>query len=208
MGQTTRQFKEGIVTRNPIFVLLLGMCPALAVTTTVRNGIGMGIAVALALLGSNITISLLRNLIPKQVRIVCYAMIIVTFVSVVDMLFRAYFPQLAITLGIYIPLIAVNCVILGRAEMYASKNSVMRSAIDGLAVGVGFIFALMAVGSIREIMAHGTWLDRQILPSRIPTVALMGMPAGAFLAMGFAVAAGQYFVRRRRKRRLYFEEVV
>ena len=166
MKQFLKQMREGILDQNPTLVQLLGMCPTLATTTSVKNAFGMGMAATVVLIFSNIFISLLRKFIPKQVRIAAYIVIISGFVTAVELLMKAYFFSLYQSLGLFIPLIVVNCIILARAEAFASKNPVLPSLVDGLAMGLGFTFALVILGSVREILGNGTWLDLQILPNR------------------------------------------
>ena len=149
---------NGILNENPVLRLVLGTCPTLAVTTMASNGIGMGLAATFVLLCSNIVISALRKVIPDQVRIPCYITVIAGFVSVVQMVVKAYVPDLDKALGVYLPLIVVNCIILGRAEMFASKNSIVDSALDGIGMGIGFTITLTIMGSIREIIGSGTWM--------------------------------------------------
>jgi electron transport complex protein RnfE len=200
MRKTLTQFWEGLVTQNPVLVLLLGMCPALAISTTVENGIGMGIAATAVLIGSNFIISILRKLIPAQVRIACYVIIIAGFVTIVELLIKAYYPALDSSLGVFIPLIVVNCMILARVEAFASKNNPFRAVIDGLAMGIGFTAALVIVSSIREILANGTWFGFQVLPSSFEPVAILQLPPGGFITLGVVIAAVQFLLARRKKR--------
>ena len=154
-----RVLTNGILKENPTLVLILGTCPTLAVTTMAVNGIGMGIAATVVLICSNIVISLLKNIIPDKVRIPCYIVVIASFVTLVQFIVKAYAPDLDKALGVYLPLIVVNCIILGRAEMFANKNTVLASACDGIGMGIGFTLALFAMGSIREILGNGTWMS-------------------------------------------------
>ena len=181
------QLKGGIIDNNPTLVQLLGMCPTLAVTTSVSNAIGMGLAATVVLICSNIFISLLRKLIPSQVRIAAYIVII----SAVELLMKAFFFELYGSLGLFIPLIVVNCIILARAEAFASKNSVLSSAIDGLSMGLGFTVALIVIATIREILGAGTFLGFSILGSAYKPAVLFILPPGAFLTLGFVIAAVQ-----------------
>lgn len=183
-----KNFTNGIIRENPVLVLLLGTCPTLAVSTLAQNGVGMGIAATLVLLGSNVVISLLKNVIPDKVRIPCYIVVIAGFVTIVQFLVKAFTPALDSALGIFLPLIVVNCIILGRAEMFASKNSVVDSALDALGMGIGFTIALLAIGSIREILGAGTWFGLQVLPTSIEPIALFGLAPGGFLTYGFVIA--------------------
>ena len=152
-----RQFKEGLLTKNPVLVQLLGMCSTLAITTSLFNGLGMGLAVTVILICSNVLISALRKVIPNQIRIAAYIVIIAGFVTVVDLCLQAFIPDLAESLGVFIPLIVVNCIVLGRAEAFASKNSVLASAVDGLTQGIGYTLALVTVCVIRELLGAGTF---------------------------------------------------
>ena len=180
--------KEGIFTNNTLFVQVLGCCPALAITTTAVNGIGMGLSTALILIFSNLLISVLRNFIPKQVRIAAYMIVISGFVTIVEMFIRAYIPALHKSLGLFIPLIAVNCIVLARAESFASKNSPLKSAIDGLFMGLGFAFALFLLASVREIVGSGAFMGIQLFPGEF-AVKLFVSPAGAFITLGIIIAA-------------------
>ena len=177
--------------QNPTLVQLLGMCPTLATTTSVENAFGMGMAATAVLIFSNIFISLLRKFIPKQVRIAAYIVIISGFVTAVELLMQAYFYSLYQSLGLFIPLIVVNCIILARAEAFASKNPVLPSAVDGLAMGLGFTFALVILGTVREILGNGTWLGFRVLPESYPNMVIFLLPAGAFLTLGFVIATVQ-----------------
>ena len=181
-------FTNGIIKENPVLVLLLGTCPTLAMTTMVKNGLGMGLATTVALALSNIVISLFRKAIPEEVRIPCYIVIIASVVTVVSLLVEAFFPSIYEALGIYLPLITVNCILLARAEMYASKNRVLYSALDGLGMGIGFTLALFLISTIREILAKGTWLGLPITKNFLPPIGIIGMVPGAFLVFGVVVA--------------------
>lgn len=183
-----KAFLNGLITENPTFVLLLGMCPTLAVTTGVTNAIGMGLSTAVVLTCSNIVISLLRNFIPNKIRIASYVVIIAGFVTIVQMLMNAYVPALAGSLGIYIPLIVVNCIILGRAEAFASKNSVLLSAFDGLGMGLGFTCALTLIASVREILGAGTFAGIKLFGEGFQPASIMILPPGAFLTLGVLLA--------------------
>ena len=180
-----KEFTKGIFKENPIFVIMLGMCPTLAVSTSVQNAIGMGLAATFVLVASNVLISLIRNFIPNKIRIPCYITVIAAFVTIVDLSMKAWFPALSKSLGIFIPLIVVNCIILGRAEAFANKNTVLASLLDGVGMGVGFTLALMLLAFFRELLGTGKVLDITILPASIYNPALiMILPAGAFLALG------------------------
>lgn len=190
MKKLLAQLKNGIFDQNPVLVQLLGMCPTLAVTTSVSNAIGMGLAATAVLICSNIFISLLRKFIPKQVRIAAYIVIISGFVTAVELFMRAYVYSLYQSLGLFIPLIVVNCIILARAEAFASKNPVLPSAIDGLAMGLGFTFALVLLGAVRELLGAGTLLGFRVLPEAF-SMTIFILPCGAFLTLGCLVAVVQ-----------------
>jgi Na+-translocating ferredoxin:NAD+ oxidoreductase subunit E len=181
---------KGIWNENPVFRLVLGMCPVLAVSTSVKNGLGMGIAATFVLLCSNIVISLVKGIIPDKVRIPCFIIIIASFVTVVDLLMNAFAHSLHNSLGIFIPLIVVNCIILGRAEAFASKNPVHLAILDALGMGLGFTFALFVLSSVREILGNGTFLGISLSINQ-PAL-IMILPPGAFLALGFIIGAMNY----------------
>ena len=178
-----KTFMNGLLFENPTFVLFLGMCPTLAVTTSAANGLGMGIATMVVLIFSNIFISLLRKFIPDKVRIAAYVVIIASFVTIVEMLLKAYALSISNALGIYIPLIVVNCIILGRAEAYASKNGILSSAVDGAGMGLGFTCALTLIGAVREILGSGSLFGINIFGSGFQPVSIMILPPGAFLTL-------------------------
>lgn len=194
-----KTFLNGLLTENPTFVLLLGMCPTLAVTTGVTNAIGMGLSTTAVLICSNMVISLLRNFIPNKIRIASYIVIIAGFVTIVQMLMNAYVPALAGSLGIYIPLIVVNCIILGRAEAFASKNSVGHSAMDGLGMGLGFTCALILISAVREILGAGTFAGIPLFGDGFQPVSIMILPPGAFLTLGILLAIINGIAGRRKK---------
>lgn len=179
---------EGLVKSNPTFVLVLGACPTLAVTTAAMNGIGMGVATTFVLVCSNLLIAALKNLIPDKVRIAAFILIIATFVTVVDMVMKAYTPDLYSTLGIFIPLIVVNCIILGRAEAFAQKNRILPSILDGLGMGLGFTLAITLIAGIREILGNGSIFDFKLINDEIPTILLFILPPGAFFTYGYLIA--------------------
>jgi len=179
-----QEFTKGIIKENPVFVMALGLCPTLAVSTSVQNAIGMGAAATFVLVFSNIFISLIKNLIPSQVRIPCFILVIASFVTIVDMAMEAYVPPLHKSLGIFIPLIVVNCIILGRAEAFASKNGVFKSMLDGLGMGLGFMLAIMVIALIREFLGVGTILDIRILPTSYKPMVAAILPPGAFVTIG------------------------
>lgn len=180
-------FLNGFIKENPILVLILGTCPTLATTSSAANGLGMGLATTFVLLGSNVVISLIKSLVPDKVRIPAYVVVIATFVSVVEMVMQAYVPALYESLGIFIPLIVVNCIVLGRAEAFASKNSVGKSALDGLGMGLGFALALAVLGSIREVLGTGKVFG-QVLYSDSYGMLLFVLAPGAFIALGYLIA--------------------
>ena len=194
-----KTFKNGLINENPTFIQLLGMCPTLAVTTSLKNGIGMGLSVTFVLALSNIIISMLRKIIPQKIRIAAYVVIIATFVTVVDMLLKAYIPSLSASLGLFIPLIVVNCIILARAEAFASKNGVVKSAVDGIGMGLGFTVALSLISAIREILGNGTILD---IPLGISSPAIiMILPPGGFLTLGLILGIKNVIAERKRGNR-------
>ncbi len=186
-----KQLKSGILDQNPTLVQLLGMCPTLATTTSLKNAFGMGMAATAVLICSNVFISLLRKFIPKQVRIAAYIVIVSGFVTAVELLMRTYMVSLYRSLGLFIPLIVVNCIILARAEAFASKNPPLPSAMDGLSMGLGFTFALCILGTVRELLGSGSLLGHRILPAAYPDMVIFILPAGAFLTLGFTIAAVQ-----------------
>lgn len=181
-------FTNGILKENPSFVLVLGTCPALAVTTAAFNGIGMGAATTFVLLFSNMIISLLKNYIPDKVRIVAFIVVIATFVTIVDLVMKAFVPDIYKTLGIFIPLIVVNCIILGRAEAFAQKNDVKSSILDGLGMGLGFTLALTLMASIRELLGNGSIFNIPIVAENSKTMLLFILPPGAFITYGYLIA--------------------
>ena len=204
---------NGFLNENPVLRLVLGTCPTLAVTSMASNGIGMGLAATFVLICSNIVISALRKIIPDQVRIPCYITVIAGFVSVVQMLVKAYVPDLDKALGVYLPLIVVNCIILGRAEMFASKNGVIDSALDGLGMGIGFTITLVIMGSIREILGSGTWMAGlgslipalgadfaiQVIPESIDPFTIMTSAPGGFFVFGVLMAGATWLTSRPKK---------
>lgn len=179
-----KEFSKGIINENPLFRLILGTCPSLAVTTSVENGIGMGFAFTGVLLASNIVISLLRKIIPDSIRIPCYIVIIASFVTITQLIMQAFTPALYKSLGIFIPLIVVNCIILGRAEAFANKNSIIPSILDALGMGVGYTLALVIMSSVREILGAGTFLGISVLGAGISPALIMILPPGGFIAFG------------------------
>ena len=196
-----KQFREGLLTKNPVLAQLLGMCSTLAITTSLFNGLGMGLAVTVILICSNVLISALRKVIPSQIRIAAYIVIIAGFVTMVDLLLQAFIPDLAASLGVFIPLIVVNCIILGRAEAFASKNGVAASAVDGLCQGIGYTVALVIMCVIRELLGSGTFGGGllnggegiRIIPEGYPAMQMV-MPVGGFLTLGFVIAGSQWLM--------------
>ena len=188
---------NGIIFENPVLVLLLGTCPTLATSISAINGIGMGIATTVVLTGSNVVISLIRKLIPSKIRIASYIVVIATFTTIVQLLLQAYVPSLYASLGIFIPLIVVNCIVLGRAEAFASKNGPLLSLADGIGMGLGFTLTLAIMGAIREFLGAGTLFGMQVYPNEFAAM-LMTMPFGGFLTLGCVIAAVQ-FIRSRGK---------
>ena len=197
-----KQFNEGLLTKNPVTVQLLGMCSTLAITTSLFNGIGMGVAVTIILICSNVLISALRKVIPNQIRIAAYITIIAGFVTVVDLVLQAFIPALSESLGVFIPLIVVNCIVLGRAEAFASKNGVLASAVDGICQGVGYTVALVITCVIRELLGSGTFggvilnggEGILIIPQPFPAMQMV-MPVGGFLVLGFVLAGSQWLMK-------------
>ncbi|MBO4915180.1 MAG: electron transport complex subunit E [Oscillospiraceae bacterium] len=188
-----KQFKEGLITNNPVTVQLLGMCSTMAITTKMTNGIGMGVSVLIILTLSNIIIALLRKIIPDEVRIACFIVVIAGFVTMVDLSLQAFFPDIAASLGVFIPLIVVNCIILGRAEAFASKNSVGASAVDGICQGIGYTAVLIILCFVRELLGAGKLFDQDILLRLGYTPAgILTMPVGGFLCLGALIAAMQW----------------
>ncbi len=184
-----KHFTNGLIKENPTFRLLLGMCPTLAVTTSAINGLGMGLATTVVLIGSNVVISALRKIIPDKIRIPAFVVIIASFVTIVGMLMKAYVPALDAALGIYIPLIVVNCIILGRAEAFAFSNPVLASFADGAGMGLGFTLSLTVLGSIREIIGAGAIFGLSIFGAGYEPVLIFILPPGAFLTLGVCIAA-------------------
>ena len=194
MNTSWTNFVRGILKENPVFVMLLGMCPTLGVTSTAFNGLGMGVATMFVLIMSNIVVSLIKQLIPNKVRIPAFIVIIASFVTIVEMLLEAFVPALYEQLGIFIPLIVVNCVILGRAEAFASKNNVGQSIIDGLGMGIGFTLALTALGIIRELLGSGTVFNFSLVGPDANMMILFILPPGAFIALAYLAALYNRFI--------------
>ncbi len=183
-----KEFTKGLIKENPNLVMLLGMCPTLAVTVMAENGLGMGLATTFVLVCSNLVISLLKKVIPDTVRLPCFIVIIAGFVTLVSLLLDAFLPELAKELGVFLSLITVNCIILGRAEMFACKNKVIPSVLDGLGMGLGFTASLFIVGSIREILGTGKWMGITIAPDFLEPMTLFILPAGGFFTLGCVIA--------------------
>lgn len=197
MGNPIKIIKNGILDENPTFIQVIGMCPTLAVTSSAINGIGMGVSTAAVLICANVVISLLRKVIPDKVRIPAFVVVIASFVTIVQFLLQAYLPSLNSALGLYIPLIVVNCIILGRAEAFASKNNAVDSFFDGIGMGLGFTLALTVLGLVRELIGSGTAFGIQVLPEAFPQTLIMIMAPGAFLALGVLMAILNYFKNKK-----------
>lgn len=181
-------FTKGIWKENPVLRQLLGMCPTLAVTTSAINGLGMGLCTLAVLIGSNVVISLIRNHIPPKVRIPCFIVVIASFVTMIDLLMAGYVPALHKSLGLFIPLIVVNCLILGRAEAFSSRHSLMPSIFDGLGMGLGFTLALVLIGGVREVLGNGSFFNLMLFPEHFEPVLVMVLAPGAFITLGFILA--------------------
>ena len=209
-----KQFMEGLITQNPVTVQLLGMCSVMAITTTLFNGIGMGLSVLVILTCANVVISLLRKIIPSKVRIACYIVVIAGFVTIVDLLLQAFLPDLSESLGLFIPLIVVNCIILGRAESFASKNGVAAAAVDGVFQGLGYTIILIIMCVVRELLGNGTFGGGilnggegiRIIPEGIPALGMI-LPVGGFLTLACVIAAMQYILNKPKKDEKKTEEV-
>lgn len=183
-----KELTKGVIKDNPIFILVLGMCPTLAVTTSVMNALGMGFAATFVLICSNIIISMIKDITPSKIRIPVYIVVIAAFVSIVDMAMAAYVPALHKSLGLFIPLIVVNCIILGRAEAFASKNNVLMSIADAIGMGLGFTLSLSVIATIREILGAGTWLGISLMPKSYDPMLVAILAPGAFITLGFLMA--------------------
>ena len=209
-----KQFRDGLFFQNPVTVQLLGMCSVMAITTTLFNGLGMGLSVLVILTLSNIIIAALRKIIPNNIRIACFIVVIAGFVTIVDLCLQAFIPALSKSLGLFIPLIVVNCIILGRAEMFASKNGIVDSALDGIGMGIGFTITLTIMGTIREILGSGTWMSGldglfpflpegfaiQVLPESIDPFTIMTSAPGGFFVFGIMMAAATWLTTRPKKK--------
>lgn len=190
------ELTKGILKENPILVIMLGLCPTLAVSTSAINAIGMGAAFSFVVICSNIVISLIRKLVPSQIRIPVFITVISTFVTIVDYMLRAYSATLSRALGVFVPLIVVNCIVMGRAEAFASKNGVFRSFLDAVGMGIGFTIGITAIGSIRELLGNGTIFGAVVLPPPYQPILLMVLPPGAFLVLGFLQALQNRLMKR------------
>lgn len=198
MNRFTKIAKNGLFAENPTFVQLIGMCPTLATTTSVKNALGMGIASTFVLIGSNMAISLLRKIIPSKVRIASYIVVIAAFVTVIEMLLKAFLPSISNSLGMFIPLIVVNCIILARAESFASKNGVLESMADGLFMGLGFTMALSLLGAVREILGNGTIFDLPLFGSGFKPAIMFILQPGAFITLGTILAVKNAIALKRK----------
>lgn len=187
----SKQLKEGLLTNNPVLVQLLGMCSVLAITTSVMNGLGMGVSVLIILTLANIVISAIRNLVPTKIRIAMFIVVIAGFVTIVDLCLQAFLPSIAESLGVFIPLIVVNCIILGRAESFAYKNGVLASAWDGICQGLGYVWVMVVMSAIRELLGAGTLMGLRIIPEEFPAL-MMTLPVGGFLVLGVMIAVMQW----------------
>ena len=203
-----KQFKEGLITNNPVLVQVLGMCSTLAITTSLMNGLGMGVAVIIILTAANVVISAIRKIVPDKIRIAMFIVVIAGFVTCIDLLLQAFLPAIAESLGVFIPLIVVNCIILGRAEAFAYKNGVAASAVDGICQGIGYTVVLVIMSEIRELLGAGTLgagllgegaKGIQIIPSQFPA-GLLTLPAGGFLVLGALIALTQWFMSREKNK--------
>ena len=195
-----KQLKDGLITQNPVLVQLLGMCSTMAITTSISNGVGMGISVLIILTLSNIFISLLRKVIPNEVRIACYIVVIAGFVTIVDLCLQAFFPAIAKSLGVFIPLIVVNCIILGRAEAFANKNSVAASAVDGICQGIGYTVVLVIMCAFRELFGAGTLMGIPVMPASYTPALMLVLPVGGFLCLGTLIAVMQWALAKSEKK--------
>lgn len=207
MNKAGERLFNGLVKENPTFVLMLGMCPTLAVTTSAMNGLGMGLTTMVVLALSNLIISLLRNIIPNRVRIPAFIVIIASFVTAVQLLLEAYIPALNKSLGVYIPLIVVNCIILGRAESYAYSNPVIPSLFDGIGMGLGFTFALTCIGAVRELLGAGELFGLELMPDSFVPIRIFGQAPGAFFVLTALVALQNYIRNVRKKAGKSYEKI-
>ncbi|MFI3207659.1 MAG: electron transport complex subunit E [Eubacteriales bacterium] len=206
MNKYSERLMNGLVKENPTFVLMLGMCPTLAVTTSAINGLGMGLTTTAVLIMSNLIISLLRNIIPDSVRVPAFIVVVASFVTIVEFLLEGFIPSLYSSLGIYIPLIVVNCIILGRAESFASKNPAILSLFDGIGMGLGFTVGLTSIGLVRELIGAGTIFDIQVMPEAYEPVTIFILAPGAFFVLGLLTAAQNKFKNADKKKGKVVEE--
>lgn len=183
-----KELTKGLIKENPILVIMLGLCATLACSTSATDALGMGIAFSFVMLGSNVVVAMIRKMVPSQVRIPVYITVISTFVTIVDYTLKAYFPALSQSLGVFVPLIVVNCIVMGRAEAFSSKNPVMASLMDGIGMGIGFTLIITIIGAVREILGNGTVFSSQIMPSAYQPIIILILPPGAFLVIGFLIA--------------------
>lgn len=195
MKELRKVFLNGILNENPTFRLLLGMCPTLAISTAASQGLGMGLSATFVLVFSNMVISLMRKVIPEKVRIPCFVVVIATFVTIIDLVIKAFLPSLSSSLGIYIPLIVVNCIIFARAEAFAFKNPVLPSIVDGLGMGLGFTLSLTLLSSVREIIGSGKWFGMQVMPAGYKPMSIIIAPSGGFLTLGILILLVNAFVK-------------
>jgi len=200
MARLWKNFANGLWNENPTFRIMIGLCPVLAVTTSAKNGVGMGLATTFVLICSSALISLLRKVIPDKVRIPAYIVVIATFVTIVDLFMNAYLPDLHQVLGLFIPLIVVNCIVLGRAEAFASKNSLISSILDGLGMGLGFTWALTVLGAVRELLGSGSLFGYRLAADGATTIGIMSLPPGAFITLGILMAFMNMIAARQKKR--------
>jgi electron transport complex protein RnfE len=190
------ELAKGILEENPILIIMLGLCPTLAVSTSAANGLGMGAAFCFVVIGSNMVISLIRKLVPSQIRIPVYITVISTFVTIVDYALKAYLPLLSRSLGVFVPLIVVNCIVMGRAEAFASRNGPAASLMDGIGMGIGFTLIITLLGAVRELLGNGTVFGFTVLPAGYQPFLLFILPPGAFLVIGFMMAAQKKFFQK------------
>ena len=193
----SKVFLDGAFKNKPVLIQLIGICSTLAITNNLTNSLAMGVAVTFVLIMSNGVVSALRNIIPDKIRIPCFIVVIATFVTLVQMILQAYFQSIYAALGIFLPLIVVNCCILGEAEGFAYKNKLVPSIVDGIGTGVGYTLAVLSMGLVREFFGYGTLFEKQILPESYPGIGLMGAPAGAFILLGFLIAGFRLLLNRR-----------
>ncbi len=197
-GRRLKELTKGIIRENPITVIMLGLCATLAVSTSATDAFGMGMAFSFVMIGSNVVIALIRKVVPGQVRIPVFITVISTFVTIVDYAMKAYSPALSRSLGVFVPLIVVNCIVMGRAEAFASKNSVMNSLMDGIGMGIGFTFGITVIGIIRELLGNGTVFGQVVLAPPFPPILIMILPPGAFLVLGFLMALQKWYYGRKK----------